>query len=84
MLYRRRALLFFGVIHQISRSHGQKNRRFESNLSKITRPVAAIKSLRFAWFYLTEFAKYQQCRSIFGRAIFMVLKNGGSGAKMSE
>ena len=25
-----------------------KNRRFESNLSKITRPVAAIKSLRFA------------------------------------
>ena len=28
-----------------------KNRRFESNLSKITRPVAAIKSLRFALFY---------------------------------
>ena len=27
-----------------------KNRRFESNLSKITRPVAAIKSLRFAFF----------------------------------
>ena len=27
-----------------------KNRRFESNLSKITRPVAAIKSLRFALF----------------------------------
>ena len=26
----------------------QKNRRFESSLSKITRPVAAIKSLRFA------------------------------------
>ena len=25
-----------------------KNRRFESNLSKITRPVAAIKSLRFS------------------------------------
>ena len=43
-------LLFFGVIHQISRSHGLKNRRFESNLSKITRPVAAIKSLRFALF----------------------------------
>ena len=34
-----------GVIHQIWRSHGLKNRRFESNLSKITRPVAAIKSL---------------------------------------
>ena len=30
------------------RSHGLKNRRFESNLSKITRPVAAFKSLRFA------------------------------------
>ena len=27
---------------------GWKNRCFESNLSKITRPVAAIKSLRFA------------------------------------
>ena len=37
---------FFGVIHQISRLHGLKNRRFE--LSKIIRPVAAIKSLRFA------------------------------------
>ena len=44
--------MFFGVIHQISRSHGLKNRRFESNLSKITRPVAAIKSLRFALFSL--------------------------------
>ena len=30
---------------------GQKNLRFESNLSKITRPVAAIKSLRFALFW---------------------------------
>ena len=39
--------LFVKVIHQISRSHGLKNLRFESNLSKITRPVAAIKSLRF-------------------------------------
>ena len=35
-------------IHQISRSHVLKNRWFKSNLSKITRPVAAIKSLRFA------------------------------------
>ena len=39
-----------GVIHQISRSHGLKNGRFKSNLSKITRPVVAIKSLRFALF----------------------------------
>ena len=38
------------VIRQISRSHGLKNRWLESNLSKITRPVAAIKSLRFALF----------------------------------
>ena len=49
-LHRRGALLFFGVIHQISRSHGSKSRQFESNLSKIIRPVAAIKSLRFALF----------------------------------
>ena len=42
------ALLFSGVIHQISMSHGLKNWRFESNLSKITRRVTAIKSLRFA------------------------------------
>ena len=50
MQYRRGALLFFEVIHQISRSHGLINRWFESNLSKISRPVAAIKSLRFALF----------------------------------
>ena len=31
-----------------------KNRRFESNLSKITRPVVAIKSLRFALFHFNE------------------------------
>ena len=35
---------FFEVIHQISRWHGLKNRRFESNLSKIITPIAAIKS----------------------------------------
>ena len=50
MWLRRGALLFFEVIHQISRSHGLKNRWFGSDLSKITRPVAAIKSLRFALF----------------------------------
>ena len=33
---------------EISRSHGLKNLWFESNFSEITRPVAAIKSLRFA------------------------------------
>ena len=48
--HRRGALSFFKVIRQISRSHGTKNRWFGSNLSKITRPVAAIKSLRFALF----------------------------------
>ena len=36
--------MYFEVIHQISRSHGLKNGWFES---KITRPVAAIRSLRF-------------------------------------
>ena len=51
MWYRRLALLFFGVIHEISRSNGLNSRWFESNLSKITRPVAAIKSLRFALFF---------------------------------
>ena len=48
MLFRRGALLFFGVIHQITRSHRLKSQQFESNLSKITRLVIAIKSLRFA------------------------------------
>ena len=48
---KRGALLFSKVIHQISRLHRLKNQCFGSNLSKITRPVAAIKSLRFALFY---------------------------------
>ena len=34
-------------------SHRLKNRRFESDLSKITRPVATIKSLRFAFLWLS-------------------------------
>ena len=50
MLYRRGAIKFFEVIHQISRSHGLKHRWFGSNLSKITRPDAAIKSIKFALF----------------------------------
>ena len=45
------ALLFYWVIHLISRSYRLKNQWLESNLSKITRPVAAIKSLRFALFF---------------------------------
>ena len=43
--YRRGAPLLFEVMHQIWRSHGLKNQPFESNLSKITRPAAAIKSI---------------------------------------
>ena len=35
--YRKVALLFFEVIHQILRSHGQKNWRFESNLRLLGR-----------------------------------------------
>ena len=57
MYYRRGALLFFKVIHQISSSHGLKNLWFESNLSKITRPVAAIKSLRFALGFFNSFER---------------------------
>ena len=53
--HRRCALLSFWVIHQVSRSHGLKNQRFESSLSKITRPVAAIKSLKFALFFWKYF-----------------------------
>ena len=49
--YRRGAIFFSKVFHQMSRSYGLKNRRFESNLSKITRPVAAIKSIRLALFF---------------------------------
>ena len=49
---RRGVPLFFDVIHRISRTHGLKNRWFRSNLSTITRPVAAIKSLRFALFFI--------------------------------
>ena len=37
-----------------SRSHGLKNRRFESNLNKISRLVTAIKSLRFALFPISN------------------------------
>ena len=44
---RKGALLFFEFIYQISSSHRPKNRKFESNFSKIIRPVSAIKSLRF-------------------------------------
>ena len=52
MWYRRGALSFFEVIHQIWRSHSLINRWFWSNLSKIIWPVAAIKSLRFSlWWY---------------------------------
>ena len=40
--------------HEISRSQALKNHRFESNLSKITRPAAAIKSLRFALLFFHE------------------------------
>ena len=36
---------FFKVIHQISRSHGLKNWTLWTNLSEITRVVAAIKPL---------------------------------------
>ena len=46
---------FFEVIHQISSSHGLQNLQFEPNLSKIIRPVAVIKSLRFALLHFVAF-----------------------------
>ena len=48
---KKRYPIVLGVICQISRSHGLKNRQFESNFSKITRPVATIKSLGYALFW---------------------------------
>ena len=62
--HKRGVLLFLGVIHQISRSHGLKNRRFESNLSKITRPVAAIKCLRFALFINKHILLFEQDNAV--------------------
>ena len=53
-LDRRGALLFFEVIHQISRSHRPKNWQIKSSLSKITRPATAIKFLKFACFSLGQ------------------------------
>ena len=45
-------MMFCVVIPQISRSHGSKDWLFGSSWSKITRPVAAIKFLRYALFIL--------------------------------
>ena len=44
-------------------SRGLKNRRFELNLSKITRPVATIKSVRFALLSLQWRHNYHNCVS---------------------
>ena len=60
----------------ISRSHRLKNQRVESNLSKITRLVAAVKSLRFAlfqWiFNYKKWVKNGNCRGFwpFSQSIF--------------
>ena len=50
MLYRRPCLIIFRGHPSNLKVTRAKNRLFESNLSKITRPVAAVKSLRFALF----------------------------------
>ena len=47
---RRGALLFFDVIHQMSRSHESQNDDLNIIFSKNTRPATAIKSLGFALF----------------------------------
>ena len=41
-----------------------KNRRFESNLIKITRPVAAIKSLRFVLYTTTSVYSFRRFQSL--------------------
>ena len=51
--YRRSALLFFEVIHQISRSHGRKNWRFESNLRLLGRPQLSNPSDLPCFIYFT-------------------------------
>ena len=56
MLYRRGTLLFYKVINQISMWYGLKNWWLEFNLSKITRPVAAIQSFRFTLFVWVQLA----------------------------
>ena len=71
----KRCPLVFRGHHQISRSHGLKNRRFESNLSKITGPVAVIKSLRFALFIISRQAikiEYQFIGSVIGIVLLQV------------
>ena len=67
------ALLFFEVIHQISRSHGLKIDDFGSNLSKITRPVADIKSLRFALFMYFQSSKIIKNCDFFGHFLIRFL-----------
>ena len=57
------ALLFFEVIHQISRLHGPNIDDLSPILSKITRPVTAKKSLGFALF--TNIFDYVFCETIF-------------------
>ena len=49
----RGATLFSEVIHQISRSHEPKNLRLRSDLAKITRTIAAMKSPGIALFIST-------------------------------
>ena len=54
--------------------HTGWNRWFESNLSKITRPVAAIKSLRFALFTYTVWGNWNWLNLSFGCPFFELSK----------
>ena len=56
--------IIMALCHQISRSHGLKNQQFEFNLSKITRPVAAIKSLGFAFYFSCDQAALWMIKSV--------------------
>ena len=63
----RGSLLFFKVRNEISMSHGPKNQQFHgfgSGLNKITRPVAAVKSLIFALLRSCYLCKYRYEQSL--------------------
>ena len=64
------ALLFFEVICQISRSYGTKKL---SIMSKITRPVAAMKSLRFVLSISERFSRCFVWRNIWVKLLFWVI-----------
>ena len=64
-------------MHQISRSHGLKNRWFRSNLSKITKLVTAIKSL-------TQCPVFKQLRVKTARTLLFAISWTCSGHRVTR